>query len=128
MSFQSKYDYGYGHGYALVNKMIDACIKSLSINEYSKEFAILLNILIEIIVTPSFSKYHSLCETLFYNNYHYVNTLLQGDEIIPNNGTSEDCETIRQVICLIKEEILGANGDNIDNKKIVEKLIVYYCD
>jgi hypothetical protein len=110
--------------YAILNKMIDARIKSLCINKYSKEFAILLNILVEIIVSPLFEKYHSLCETLFYNNYHYVNTLLQGDNIV---GAAEDYETLCQVISLIKEEIIEGSED-IDNKKIVEKLVVYYCE
>ena len=117
------------YGYALLNKMIDDCIKSSDIDDHSKQFAILLNILIEIMVSPLFAKYHVLCETLFYNNYHYVNVLLQGDTIIPNGGAVEDCEMIRQVICLIKEEILcNELSDKTDNKKIVEKLIIYYCD
>jgi len=111
--------------YALLNKMIDASIQSSYVDEHSKRFAILLNILIEIVVNPAFAKYHTLCETLFYNNYHYVNMLLQDNQIV--NG-EQDYEMIRQVICLIKEEMIGAEGANTDNKKIVEKLIVYYCD
>lgn len=126
MSSQSNYICGF----MLLNKMIDDCIKSPDINEHSKRFAILLNILIEIIVNPVFAKYHALCETLFYNNYHYVNALLQGDQVTQNDWSeAEDYEMIRQVICLIKEEILEdqpAYGK--DNKKMVEKLIVYYCD
>ncbi len=109
--------------------MIDACIKSPDINEHSKRFAILLNILIEIIVNPAFAKYQTLCETLFYNNYHYVNELLQGGAVVGDGSEEEDYEMIRQVICLIKEEILKEEStEGTDNKKIVEKLIVYYCD
>jgi len=111
--------------YALLNKMIDGCIRCSYIDDHSKHFAILLNILIEIIVNPAFAKYHTLCETLFYTNYHYVNMLLQDNRIL--NGEL-DYEMIRQVICLIKEEILHGGNGEIDNKKIVEKLIVYYCD
>jgi hypothetical protein len=51
--------------------------------------------------------------------------LLQDNRIL--NGEL-DYEMIRQVICLIKEEILHGGNGEIDNKKIVEKLIVYYCD
>ena len=114
--------------YALLNKMIDASIQSSCIDDHSKRFAILLNILIEIIVNPLFAKYHMLCETLFYTNYHYVNMLLQDNKIPNGELEDQDYEMIRQVIGLIKEEILGAEGTNTDNKKRVEKLIVYYCD
>jgi anti-sigma28 factor (negative regulator of flagellin synthesis) len=50
--------------------------------------------------------------------------LLQGDNIV---GAAEDYETLCQVISLIKEEIIEGSED-IDNKKIVEKLVVYYCE
>ena len=110
--------------YALINKMIDHVIMRPDTSTYSKHFAILLNILIEIMVTPAFATYHTLCETLFYNNYSYLNTLLQGDNIV---GGEEDYEIMRKVISLIKEEILDKCGD-IDNKKIVEKLIISYYD
>lgn len=111
-------------GYAYINKMIDRVIQGADMTTYSTNFGILFNILIEMIVTPAFETYKHLCETLFYNNYGYVNTLLEGSNIV---GGEEDAETIRLVVSLIKEEILEEGGV-IDNKKIVEGLIVYYYD
>jgi len=110
--------------YAIINKMIDHVIMRPDISTYSKHFAILLNILVEMMVTPAFKTYHTLCETLFYNNYNYLNTLLQSGNIV---GGEDDYDTICLVVSLIKEEIVEKCG-GIDNKKIVEKLIISYYD